>query len=858
MATTVDTLLVRIEADLADVKRNLRQFDNRLDQTVGRTGRALNKIGGAFKLVMGAVIIQQVARAALEVVNFVSHVEEMQAKSGVVFGAFAGDVRQQLAAFGDEVGRSRFQLEEMAASVQDTFVPMGFARGEAAQLSVQLTKLATDVASFNNASDTETMAAFQSAIVGNHETVRRFGIVITEGTLQQELYRMGLNKTTQEATNAEKVQARLNLIMAGTTDAQGDAARTADSFANQSKRLGAELELFAVEVLQPLMGDLADFVGVMADAVKGTREFLKEIGIIPPDLSQLPVVLAEIAEAEEELARARAQAEKFTGGHTGRNARNRVADLEAEIAALQERATALRTAEAPPEEEGGTTEPDSAAQKAQEKAVETLTDLRNANELLRLEMGNLSETTIEFHRISQGLVGAEEDTLALILEQVTANANLQARLDARAEATKKLETANQRANETVESLAQEARILGIALGGATEAEIAQAEAAYEHRDASQAVVSVMQGQIATNHALRAALDEQREAEEALERVKENATAQIAELEQQQQLLLFAVRGATEAELAQAEASLILAGADQAQIDRVRELIAANADLQSQVDWMNKLQDDATKRAEAEASRQETITERIADMRFETEQLIEQIKGRTEAELKLAEVERELGGLSEAQRAEMEELIQAQADYQAQLDQINETKDKWKNAMEEIEKSIAEGITDALFEGQGGMDQFLNFAKNFVKELIAEFIRVYIIRSILNSILPGAGAAAGGGGTVDTAAGGGRVRIPTFANGGQTAGGGPMLVGERGPELFIPGSAGTIKNNHDTKNLLGGGRPVVVQQTLQIGTGVSDTVRAELLGLMPQIRQDTVSAVAEAKRRGGSFSAAFGG
>ena len=77
----------------------------------------------------------------------------------------------------------------MASTVQDTFVPLGFARNEASDLSVQLTKLAVDVASFNNASDTETMRAFQSAIVGNHETVRRFGIVITEATLQQELNR---------------------------------------------------------------------------------------------------------------------------------------------------------------------------------------------------------------------------------------------------------------------------------------------------------------------------------------------------------------------------------------------------------------------------------------------------------------------------------------------------------------------------------------------------------------------------------------------------------------------------------------------------------------------------------------------
>ena len=50
---------------------------------------------------------------------------------------------------------------------------MGFVRSEAKELSKGLSQLAIDVASFNNATDAEVMQAFQSAIVGNHETVRK-------------------------------------------------------------------------------------------------------------------------------------------------------------------------------------------------------------------------------------------------------------------------------------------------------------------------------------------------------------------------------------------------------------------------------------------------------------------------------------------------------------------------------------------------------------------------------------------------------------------------------------------------------------------------------------------------------------
>ena len=228
---TVDELVIEIKGDLGDITKKLRKLERNVTDTSSKVTRNFNNIARVAKLAIGAVVVQQVARAGAGLVKFASHVEEMQAKSSVVFGRFAKSVRSELGAFGDEVGRSVFELEEMASQIQDTFVPLGFARGEAAKLSVQMAKLATDVASFNNTSDVETIRRFQSALVGNHETVRRFGVIITEATISQELMRMGINKTSKEASNQEKVQARLNILMRGTTDAQGDAARTSESFA---------------------------------------------------------------------------------------------------------------------------------------------------------------------------------------------------------------------------------------------------------------------------------------------------------------------------------------------------------------------------------------------------------------------------------------------------------------------------------------------------------------------------------------------------------------------------------------------------------------------------------------------------
>jgi uncharacterized phage protein gp47/JayE len=72
-----------------------------------------------------------------------------------------------------------------------------------------------------------------------------------------------------------------------------------------------------------------------------------------------------------------------------------------------------------------------------------------------------------------------------------------------------------------------------------------------------------------------------------------------------------------------------------------------------------------------------------------------------------------------------------------------------------------------------------------------------------------------------------------------------LVGERGAELFTPFSGGNITKSED----IGG---TVVNQTINIQTGVAQTVRTEIQSMMPRIMEATKAAVADSKRRGGTY------
>jgi hypothetical protein len=85
---------------------------------------------------------------------------------------------------------------------------------------------------------------------------------------------------------------------------------------------------------------------------------------------------------------------------------------------------------------------------------------------------------------------------------------------------------------------------------------------------------------------------------------------------------------------------------------------------------------------------------------------------------------------------------------------------------------------------------------------------------------------------------------------------PTTVGEHGREIFVPQTAGRILSVPQAKAAAGGGGSVVVNQSINVSTGVQQTVRAEVMGMMPQIAAASKSAVLDAKRRGGGFAGAF--
>ena len=321
---------------------SVRKLEIRIDQT-GSAGKGIKGIAGSLGkltgigLAAGAAAVGGVALLTGAILKLGSGLstmgadaEEMEAKFDVVFGEGAPAAKDALDEFGDTVGRNKFALMEMASTIQDTFVPMGFARDEAAGLAIDMTKLAVDVGSFNNELAPDVLDAFQSAIVGNHETVRQFGIVITQAALDTELLSMGVAGGIKEATEMEKVQARLNLIIAGTADAQGDATATAGSWTNsmlgvkEAVAEGAtEMGLMLNEALLPLLQEFGPWVkDLIPKAVEIFGEFADKLSVtVGPAMILIKDAINRIAEAfginTEEVSSADAILSIFSTGLDG-------------------------------------------------------------------------------------------------------------------------------------------------------------------------------------------------------------------------------------------------------------------------------------------------------------------------------------------------------------------------------------------------------------------------------------------------------------------------------------------------------------------------------------------------------------
>lgn len=211
----------------------------------------------AGKAIAGAFAFKKILDFGKESIELGSDLAEVQNVVDVTFTTMSDKVNN----FAQSAATSFGMSETMAKKYTGTFGAMakafGFSEEQAYDMSIALTGLSGDVASFYNLSQDEAYTKLKSVFTGETESLKDLGVVMTQTALDQYALENGFGKTTAKMSEQEKVALRYKFVQDQLATASGDFARTQDSWANQTRILSLQMDSLKANIGQGLINVLS-------------------------------------------------------------------------------------------------------------------------------------------------------------------------------------------------------------------------------------------------------------------------------------------------------------------------------------------------------------------------------------------------------------------------------------------------------------------------------------------------------------------------------------------------------------------------------------------------------------------------
>lgn len=246
----------RADAEVQQMARHTDEVAEHTNNLCGLWGRVIG--------IMGAYLAGQQMRQAID---YASDLVEVQNVVDVTFAEGAEEVNKWSKSALDAYGLNELSAKRYSSTLGAMMKSSGLAGDEVRKMSMDMTALAGDMASFYNLSGDEAFEKIKSGISGETEPLKALGINMSDANLQTFAYSQGINKLTKDMSQAEKVQLRYGYLLSVTSDAQGDFARTQDSFSNQTKLLAEKWNAFRGEMATGLLPVLTMVIQVMNNMI---------------------------------------------------------------------------------------------------------------------------------------------------------------------------------------------------------------------------------------------------------------------------------------------------------------------------------------------------------------------------------------------------------------------------------------------------------------------------------------------------------------------------------------------------------------------------------------------------------------
>lgn len=251
--------------------------------------RAVGKLGSAVDLASQLTEVQNVVDTTFG--DMASKVDDFTKTSIQDFGMSELTVKQiasRFQALGTSIGISSEQVANGTAVANKALMSQNNTlyktTDSMADMSLNLTRLAGDMASFYDVDQADVAKSLQSIFSGTIAPLRRYGLDLTQATLSEWAMKNGLDANIKSMTQAEKVLLRYNYVMANTQAAQGDFAKTANTWANSVRVLKQEFQAWGSIIGSVIINALKPFVQalskVMLKVISFTRTVADALGAI--------------------------------------------------------------------------------------------------------------------------------------------------------------------------------------------------------------------------------------------------------------------------------------------------------------------------------------------------------------------------------------------------------------------------------------------------------------------------------------------------------------------------------------------------------------------------------------------------
>ena len=204
-----------------------------------------------------------------ESIQLASDLEEVQNVVDVTFGTEGSKKIESWAKqASSQFGLTELQAKQYASTLGAMMKSNGMTSDEVLELSTDLAGLAADMASFYNMDFDTAFSKIQSAMAGMTLPMRQLGIDMTEGSLSAFAMAEGMETAYSKMSEKEQQLVRYRYLMKVTADAQGDFARTSDSFANSQRRMATGFDTLKAQIgdlLLPIATDVSNAINDLLD-----------------------------------------------------------------------------------------------------------------------------------------------------------------------------------------------------------------------------------------------------------------------------------------------------------------------------------------------------------------------------------------------------------------------------------------------------------------------------------------------------------------------------------------------------------------------------------------------------------------